>query len=260
MKKQENPGGSSEIITMLLACGAYLAYTYLQSSGLWAQWFGGAGAAATGGMPTLATIQAGLQSGAFAGAGSDASGNVIVHQVATGAYYSVNPATGVIAVASGPGGTPSPTTNTVPTTVPVNTPPPASNVQAQLQAMAQQFMQNTGAAGLNVDQWLYYWQIITRGANPNNIATFTVTPQQGESVIQALGLTDATRGTIVSMSQFLAAMNTAGVSGLGGIVMVPNSGPINNPLPSSTLGQSFNRGFGGYGKNGQLVRGNSYVQ
>lgn len=256
MKKQNPKGGSGEIITLLIvAGGAYLAYNYLVSSGMWGQWFGG-GAASANGLPTTSTIAAGLNSGAFVGAGSDAAGNVIVHQVSTGAYYAVNPTSGAVSAASGPGTTSQPTTTTVPTTVPVSTTPPpttvTSTIQNQLQSMGNQFMTNTGAAGLNVDQWLYYYQIITRGANPNNLASFTITPQQGEAVILALGLTDATRGTIVSMSQFLTAMGSAGVSGLGGIVSVPNAGPIASPLPT----QSFNRGFGGY-KNG--VKANTYV-
>ena len=251
MKRHENPGGSSEIVTLLIvAGGAYLAYNYLQSSGLWAQWFGGA--AATGGMPTLATIQAGLQSGAFVGAGTDGSGNVIVHQASTGAYYAINPTTGVVSSASGPG--------TLAVSNPATTPPPSqpvtttptTGVQTQLAAMAQQYMANMQAAGtpvqgLNVDQWLYYYQIITRGANPSNLASFTITPQQGESVILALGLTDATRGTIITMQQFLNALGSAGVSG---IISVPNGGQIRNPMPTT---QNFSGGYGGYG--GGVKRG-----
>lgn len=248
-RREQNPGGSSEVVTLLIvAGGAYLAYTYLQSSGLWAQWFGGA--ATTGGMPTLATIEAGLQSGAFVGAGTDGSGNVIVHQAATGAYYAVNPTTGIVSAASGPG--------TLAVSNPATTPPPSQPVssapststQTQLAAMAQQYMTNMAAAGtpvqgLNADQWLYYYQIITRGANPANIASFTITPQQGESVILALGLTDATRGTIISMQQFLNALGSAGVSG---IISVPNGGPIRSPMPTT---QSFSGGYGGYGTGGK---------
>lgn len=156
-------------------------------------------------------------------------------------------ATGAVAATSGPGITSGGGT-TVPTTGPVTTtPPPSSNnnaLQSQLQNYANQFMTNTGAQGLNVDQWVFYYQ---------TVRNTTLSGGQVEAIIQALGLTDATRGTLVTVSQFLTAL---GSTGLSGIVTVPNAGPIINPLPS----QSFNKGFGGYGSNGRLTRGNGYVQ
>jgi len=263
MKRQENPGGGNQILTMLIVVGGgYVLYQYLVSSGMWAQWFGGA-ASGTAGMPTLQQIAAGIQSGAFVAAGQDAHGNTIVHQVSTGAYYAVNNSSGAVTLAQGPGSTGS--TTTVPTTVPVSTTPPpaASNLQAQLQSYANQYLANmqaagTPVAGLNVNQWLWYYQIIRRGANPANTATFTMYgTQEDEAIVRALGLTDAQQGTIVTLQQFMTALGSAGLSGLGGIVMVPNSGPISNPLPSRVPAQSFNRGFGGY-KHG--VKGNTYVQ
>jgi hypothetical protein len=64
---------------------------------------------------------------------------------------------------------------------------------------------------------------------------------QEEAITQALGLADATAATtIVSLPQFISALNGVGLSG---IVRVPNQGPITAPLPTS---QSFNRGYGGY--------------
>ena len=43
MEKRKNPGDVNTIIIVLgLGAAAYLVYQYLQSSGLWAQWFGGA--------------------------------------------------------------------------------------------------------------------------------------------------------------------------------------------------------------------------
>jgi hypothetical protein len=42
MTKKENPGASGIIIALGVAAAGYLVYQWLQSSGLWAQWFGGA--------------------------------------------------------------------------------------------------------------------------------------------------------------------------------------------------------------------------
>lgn len=241
MKREENPGSSSAITLIILGVGGYFLYNYLVSSGLWAQWFGGATAGA--GATNLNTIAAGIQSGAFVAAGTDAQGNTIVHQVSTGQYFAVNPTSGAVSAASGPGSAGG-SGSTVPVTVPVTTPPATSGLQSQLQNAANQFMANTGAGGLNIDQWVFYYQTI-RGT--------TLSGAQVESLIQAAGLNDASRGTIIPLSTF---MNALGGVGLSGIVSVPNGGPIAAPLPT----QSFNRGFGGYGANGRLIRGNSYVQ
>jgi hypothetical protein len=47
MTKRENPGASGVIIALGVAAAGYLVYQWLQSSGLWAQWFGGATAGNT---------------------------------------------------------------------------------------------------------------------------------------------------------------------------------------------------------------------
>jgi len=236
MKRQENPSGGGEIITLLIvAGGAYLAYNYLQSSGLWAEWFGGAATSAGG---TIAQqIAAGLQSGAFVRAGTDAQGNIIVHQVSTGAYYAVNPTTGAVSQTSGPGGggtVGTQPTTTVPVTNPNTTPPATSALQTQLQAAGNQFMANMQAAGtpvsgLNVDQWMFYY---------NQIKGTSLSGAQALSIIQAAGVPSS--GTIIPLSTFMSAL---GGVGLSGIVAVPNLGPITAPLPTS---QNFNRGYGGY--------------
>jgi hypothetical protein len=228
---------------------AYFGYQYLVSSGLWSQWFGGA--AATPGGLTAQQIAAGIQNGQFVQAGTDAAGNIIVHQLSTGAYYAVNPTTGAVAAASGPGsggtvGTQP--TATVPITQPnpVALPPATSTLATQLQTMANQYMANmqaagTPVAGLNIDQWLFYYDQI-RGASLFGTA-------QGESLIQAAGVTDATRSTIIPLATFMAALGSVGLSG---IVRVPNQGPITVPLPTS---QSFNRGYGGYPGRREMRKG-----
>jgi hypothetical protein len=42
--KKENPGANGIIIALGVAAAGYLVYQWLQSSGLWAQWFGGTAA------------------------------------------------------------------------------------------------------------------------------------------------------------------------------------------------------------------------
>lgn len=239
MKHEENPGGSNIVTLLIVGVVGYVGYQYLVSSGMWAQWFGGAASAS--GLPTINTIAAGLQSGAFVGAGTNAQGNTVVHQVATGAYYAVNPTSGAVSGASGPG------TLAVgaPTTVPTQPVVPSSTLTGtlanQLQALANQYMANmqtagTPVSGLNVDQWLYYYQLY-KGV--------TVTPNQAESIIVAAGLTDATRGTILPLAQFLTALGSVGLSG---IVSTPGQGPIRSPLPTT---QNFGGGYGGYGNAGR---------
>lgn len=250
--KQENPGGSNIVTLLIIGVVGYVGYQYLVSSGMWAQWFGGA-AAGTG--STLAQqIAAGLQNGQFVQAGTDGAGNIIVHQVSTGAYYAVNPTSGAVSQASGPGGggtVGTQPTSTVPITQPnpVATTPPSSAVASQLQAMGNQFMQASGAAGLNVDQWLYYYQIVAHGANPANPASFTMTAQ-ADPILGQLGIgTDASsRQRTVTMAQFLSALNGVGVSG---IISVPGQGPIRTPLPTS---QNFGGGYGGYSGGGYSGR------
>jgi len=243
MKREENPGGGNQIITLLIvAGGAYLAYNYLVSSGMWAQWFGGAAATGTGG-GLAQQIAAGLQSGAFVQAGKDAAGNIIVHQVSTGAYYAVNPTTGAVAQASGPGQLAVGAPTTVVTTPPVTQQPPPVQVSSatatQLQQMGNQFIANmqaagTPVAGLNVDQWMFYYDQIK--------GTTLFGTAQGLAVIQAAGVPSS---TIIPLSTFLSALGSAGLSG---IVSVPNQGPIRAPIPTT---QSFRGGYGGYGNSGR---------
>jgi hypothetical protein len=97
-------------------------------------------------------------------------------------------------------------------------------------------MANSGTQGLNIDQWVFYYQTI-KGV--------TLSGTQVESLIMGAGLSDATRGTIIPLSTFLTAL---GGVGLSGIVAVPNQGPIRAPIPTT---QSFRGGYGGYGNAGR---------
>lgn len=86
----------------------------------------------------------------------------------------------------GPGSVATPTSST-------------GSIQPQLQALANQELAITHAAGLNVDQWLFFWSKIT-GA--------TLSGSQAESLILALGETDETRGDIIGITNFLNALPT----------------------------------------------------
>ena len=101
--------------------------------------------------------------------------------------------------------TPSNTTVVPPTSV-ASTSLISSSVQDQLQQLADTFVTNTQAIGLNVDQWNYYLAQITG---------VQLTGAQGEQLILALGETDATRGTIINLSTYLSALNATGLGGLG---------------------------------------------
>ncbi len=242
MKREENPGGN-QLITLLIVGGVgYVAYQYLVSSGMWAQWFGGSAGASA--LPTYQQIVAGVQAGQMVGAGTDAAGNSIVHNIASGAYYAVNPSSGAVSAANGPGqlAVGAPTTvvtqpaSTPPAQTTVGLPAGSSQLAAQLQAAGIQFMQGSGAQGLNIDQWMFYYQ---------QIKGITLNGTQAASLIQAAGLSDATRGTVIPLSTF---MNALGGVGLSGIVPVPNQGPIRAPIPTT---QSFRGGYGGYGNSGR---------
>lgn len=240
MRREENPGGSSIVTLLIVGAIGYVGYQYLVSSGMWAQWFGGAAPAGTGSGVNINTIAAGIQNGQFVSAGTDAHGNTIVHQVSTGAYYAVSPA-GAVSQASGPGqlgaGSPGTVVTTPPTTTPpVTTPPASSSLANQLQSAANQFMAASHAQGLNIDQWVFYYQ---------QIKGVVLSGAQVESLIVGAGLSDATRGNIIPLSTFMNALSGVGLSG---IVNTPNQGPIRAPLPAS---QSFGGGYGGYGNAGR---------
>jgi hypothetical protein len=97
---------------------------------------------------------------------------------------------------------------------------------AQLNSLAKTMM-------LNPDQWAYYYQTI-----PGKV----ISPQQMESILANLSLTDATRATPVTSTQFVAALNATGLSGV-----VPAFPAGGGPSFSSFIpgGGSFSGGFSG---------------
>lgn len=122
---------------------------------------------------------------------------------------------------------------------------PSPQLTTKLQQLA-------GASMMTPDQWAYYF---------NTLGT-TISANQMEATLAALGLTDATRTTSVSASQFTAALAQVGVTmptvtfstlqsarGVGGIVpgWPSGGGPAFNAFVPGGFGgggfSSYNRGF-----------------
>jgi hypothetical protein len=197
MKREENPGGSNILTLAIIGVVGYVGYQYLISSGLWAQWFGG---------------------------------SVAPHPLPP---QTQPPSTAT----TPPGYIPQPVAMPPqPQLPPPQTTPVTSALATQLQAAGAQFMSSTGAQGLNIDQWVFYYQTI-KGV--------TLTGAQVESLILHAGLSDATRGTIIPLATFVNALTG---SGLSGIIHVPGQGPIRAPLPTT---QNFSGSYGGYGGGGR---------
>ena len=76
-----------------------------------------------------------------------------------------------------------------------------------MQALADQEMANTNTTGVTLDQWSFWWVEVT--GRPQ------LTGAQVESLLAAAGLTDATRGTYITLDQFNAAVVKAGFDAIG---------------------------------------------
>lgn len=89
---------------------------------------------------------------------------------------------------------------------------PATTVTTSEATLANQILQAAGfpltsPPNLTPDQWAYYYNGLP-GKTTIPAAVF-------ENVLTALGLTDATRGTPVTVWSFVQALSTNGMSGLG---------------------------------------------
>lgn len=94
------------------------------------------------------------------------------------------------------------------TTTPVT--PPA--VQSTGSTLGQALNALAGNQSFDIDQWAYYY---------GQLRGLTLSGSQVESLIQAAGLTDATRSTVISPATFLAALGSVGLSGFRGMGAVP---------------------------------------
>jgi hypothetical protein len=95
--------------------------------------------------------------------------------------------------------------------VAVNTTPVSSVTTAQA-TLANQLLQAAGfpltsPPDLTPDQWAYYYNGLT--------GKTTIPASVMENVLTALGLTDATRGTPVTVYSFAQALSQNGMSGIG---------------------------------------------
>jgi hypothetical protein len=101
---------------------------------------------------------------------------------------------------------------TLASTTPVVTTAAPTTAQTNTAYLAAQLTQAATNAGndptqLSADQWSYFYQQIP-GKPAISASTF-------ESILQSLGLTDATRATFVTATQFAAALGSNGLSGFG---------------------------------------------
>lgn len=116
-------------------------------------------------------------------------------------------------------GTPLATTTPVaatPVATPATTTPvsqPSTTQPAATSSLANTLLQAAGFSSavqtLTPDQWGFYY---------NNLPGKTaVPPSTFDQMLAYLGLSDATRGTQVTVNQFVAALNSQGLSGLRGL-------------------------------------------
>jgi len=257
----------------------YVGYNYLVSSGLWAQWFGGASGGTTPALPAgggavmsvttaggnPAALKAGEAwtvkiTGAPPNAHVDATdyqqngvtipnsiGNAMTDSSGTFSYASTAPVASnymgnwstVWTVNGQQIGTWNFTLSAAGVSGVDN-----DALRNQLAAAGVQFMRAMNAPGLSADQWAFYYQQLTGTS---------LTESQAQNIVMNTGMQ---RGSLITLDQFLNALHGAG---LGAIIEVPNAGPISAPLP--TVSQNFSKtgGYGGY-SGGGYRKGNGYVQ
>lgn len=79
----------------------------------------------------------------------------------------------------------------------------SSNVDNQVQHLGEQWALDTGARGLNSDNWNYFYTQVT-GRH--------FTPQEGSTILSALGLNEATRGTTIPYTLYISALVNNGLA------------------------------------------------
>lgn len=171
----------------ILAAG-YFVYDWLQSSGLWAQWFGGASVAAPNSFSNSTALLTYCQANP------------------TGTAVFVDPTTGASSTA---------TCAQWMSSNPQTTPLPAASTSAPPSAIAAMQAAN-GSDSATLDDWSYYWQ---------NLPTFSGAPSgfgvngsiSATLFNQILGLNGGNRTAEVSAEQFVSWLNTA--SGMSGLML-----------------------------------------
>lgn len=214
------PGDLLKIL--IVGAGGYLLYNYLVSSGMWAQWFGGA-SGATG----------------LVGSGAAAA------QLPAGAtsQMGILPATGTTArmTVTTPSGNPAQLAANQPYSVTITGAPPNARVNVTAVQSTGQVFQNAIGNAMTDANGNYTLNAVS---DPAHTGTWFEQWVVGN--------------TPIAMWNFVLSP-AAGVAGVGAIVRVPNNGPITSPLPTRPAMPSF--GGGGYGNAyGGKGKTNGYVQ
>lgn len=181
-----------------MAAAAYFVYQWLQTSGLWAQWFGGASAASTNTFNTSTALLAYCQ--------ANSTGTAIYVDPSTGASSSATCAQWLASNSNA-------------------TLPPAASPSSGLAPNYQQTISLMEAAAGNdsqdLDNWAYYWQNATpfEGA-PNGFGVpGSIAPSQMDQIVSLNG---GNRSAAVSAEQFVAWIN--------------QTTPSATPAPTGTAG------------------------
>lgn len=171
-----------------MAAAAWFVYDWLQTSGLWAQWFGGTVTAAANSFNNSTSLLTYCQ--------ENPSGTAVF----------VDPTTGQSSTASC-----AQWLSSNPQTTPI-TSTPASTATPQAQAIAAMQGAN-GSDSATLDQWSYFWQNnpTFAGAPSGYGVNGSISPTLFN---QILGLNGGNRDSEVSASQFVSWLNTA--SGMSG--------------------------------------------
>jgi hypothetical protein len=197
----------------------YLIYEWLQSSGLWAQWFGG-------GFTTPQALLTYCQQNPTGTATYAPAGGA--PQTFTCAQW--------IAAQQAAGANPPPTTNLLTSALPPAgatpvTPPPTGNTPVQnssgndAQAVTVMIQQNGGADQATLDTWAYYWQNSPgfNGAPFGFGVSGSISPATMDAIVAAAG---GNRTSKVSASQFVVWLN-AQPQGMNGLMSIANLGSNN---------------------------------
>lgn len=165
--------------------------------------------------------------------------------IAAGAYlvweYVLSP---MLATSTVPTPAPTPAPAATTTTTTQTTQPPAATTQISTPAALQTLLAtaaNNPQFGLTADQWSYYYaQLPNRTAIP--AATFS-------TILNNLDITDATRSTaMISAQQFVGALNSVGLSGVGQTIKTNLRGGFSGRRPNAFSGSG-----GGAGRRLQTV-------
>lgn len=108
------------------------------------------------------------------------------------------------------------------------------NTAAQMQYLGSAFMLNQGAAGLDLDQWAYYW---------NDVGNVALTGEQVNVALARAGV--SSRSQIISLAQFLQAIGVDTTTGAGTPIA---PGPV--PAPATVPGGAIPAVSGGGGGGG----------